>query len=61
MRQWPSAARASLGVGYNAATAKPAFREPAPLVCRVRALTPAKGDSMGLVVRRWRQCSAGKS
>ena len=29
--------------------------------CRVRVFTVAKGDSIGLVVRRCTQCSAGKS
>ena len=41
--------------------AKAADLEPAPQVLVVRALTVAKVDSMGLVVRRWTQCSAGKS
>jgi hypothetical protein len=30
-----------------------------PLVTRWRSLTVAKMDSIGLVVRRWIQCSAG--
>jgi hypothetical protein len=34
---------------------------PAPRVTLVRSLTVEKVDSMGLVVRRWIQCSAGKS
>lgn len=34
---------------------------PAPLVTFVRSRTVAKVDSMGFVVRRWIQCSAGKS
>ena len=34
------------------AIARPAFREPAPLVFFVRALTVAKADSIGLVARR---------
>ena len=38
-----------------------AWRLPLPLVCRVRWRTVAKVLSMGLVVRRWAQCSAGKS
>ena len=50
------AARSSLK-----AMARPALREPAPLVFFVRAFTVANGDSIGLVVRRWTQCSAGKS
>jgi hypothetical protein len=33
-----------------------AAREPGPLVTRVRSLTVAKVDSIGLVVRRWIQC-----
>src|SRR5437016_5318694 len=36
-------------------------REPAPVVTRCRHRTVAKGDSMMLVVRRWRQCCAGTS
>src|SRR5829696_5253068 len=39
--------------------AKPARLEPGPLVMSVLALTGANTDSIGLVVRRWRQCSAG--
>jgi hypothetical protein len=34
---------------------------PQPLVFFVLSLTVAKVDSMGLVVRMWIQCSAGKS
>ncbi|WP_432032700.1 IS5 family transposase [Streptomyces antibioticus] len=34
---------------------------PAPRVTLVRSLTVEKVDSMGFVVRRWIQCSAGKS
>jgi len=34
-------------------------RLPAPLVILVRKGTVAKVDSIGLVVRRWIQCSAG--
>lgn len=34
---------------------------PAPLATFVRSRTVAKADSMGFVVRRWIQCSAGKS
>ena len=36
-----------------------AAREPGPLVTRCRNRTVAKVDSIGLVVRRWIQCSAG--
>ena len=43
------------------AMASPAAREPGPLVTLVRCRTVAKVDSIGLVVRRWIQCSAGKS
>ncbi len=41
--------------------ASPAAREPGPFVTRVRRRTVANADSMGLVVRRCFQCSAGKS
>src|SRR6266511_4215526 len=41
------------------AMAIPAALEPGPFVTLVRCLTVAKVDSMGLVVRRWIQCSAG--
>ena len=41
--------------------ANPAAREPGPLVTLVRSRTVAKVDSMGFVVFRWTQCSAGKS
>lgn len=41
--------------------ARVAAREPAPLVTLVRRRTVAKVDSMGFVVPRWIQCSAGKS
>src|SRR3954464_4153232 len=41
------------------AIATPAAREPGPLVTRCRSRTVAKVDSIGLVVRRWLQCSAG--
>ncbi len=41
------------------AIARPAAREPGPFVTRVRWRTVAKVDSIGLVVRRWTQCSAG--
>ncbi len=43
------------------AIAIPAALEPGPLVTRCRNRTVAKVDSIGLVVRRWIQCSAGKS
>ena len=43
------------------AIATPAALEPGPLVTRCRNLTVAKVDSIGLVVLRWIQCSAGKS
>ena len=39
--------------------ASPDAFDPWPLVTLVRSLTVAKVDSMGLVVRRWTQCSAG--
>ena len=39
--------------------ASPASRDPDPLVRFVRARTGAKVDSIGFVVRRWIQCSAG--
>ncbi len=42
-------------------TASAAVGLPAPRVTLVRSLTLEKVDSMGLVVRRWIQCSAGKS
>ena len=41
------------------AIATPAAREPGPLVTRCRSRTVAKVDSMGFVVRRCSQCSAG--
>jgi len=41
------------------AIATPAAREPGPLVTRWRSRTVANVDSIGLVVRRWIQCSAG--
>ena len=43
------------------AIASPAAREPGPLVTLVRWRTVAKVDSIGLLVRRCTQCSAGKS
>ena len=39
--------------------ANPARQEPGPLMMSVLALTGANTDSIGLVVRRCRQCSAG--
>jgi hypothetical protein len=39
--------------------ASPAAFEPDPLVTLVRWRTVAEVDSIGLVVRRWIQCSAG--
>ena len=41
------------------AIAPPAAREPGLLVTRWRSRTVAEVDSIGLVVRRWIQCSAG--
>jgi hypothetical protein len=41
------------------AMASPAAFEPGSLVTLVRWRTVAKVDSIGLVVRRWIQCSAG--
>ncbi len=41
------------------AIARPAAREPGPLVTLVRCRTVAKVGSIGLVVRRCTQCSAG--
>jgi hypothetical protein len=38
-----------------------ATRLPLPFVFTVRSRTVANVDSIGLVVRMWRQCSAGKS
>src|SRR4029453_18452676 len=43
------------------AIASPAALEPGPLVTRVRSRTEAKVDSIGLLVFRCSQCSAGKS
>jgi hypothetical protein len=40
--------------------ARPAARQPAPSVTRVRSRTVEKVDSIGFVVLRWIQCSAGK-
>jgi len=40
---------------------RPFWRDPAPSVTRWRNRTVAKGDSITLPVRRWSQCSAGKS
>ena len=42
------------------AIAIPAAREPGPLVTRYRSRTVAKVESIGLVVRKWIQCSLGK-
>ena len=53
-RQWSCAD----SIGLNA-IASPADREPGPLVILVRCLTVAKVDSMGFVVRKCTQCSAG--
>lgn len=41
--------------------AKAAAALPAPRVALVRKRTVAKVDSIGFVVRKWIQCSAGKS
>ena len=43
------------------AIASPAAREPGPRVILVRCRTVANVDSIGFVVRRCCQCSAGKS
>ena len=43
------------------AMARPAALDPGPLVTFVRCRTVAKVDSIGLVVRKWIQCSAGRS
>ena len=43
------------------AIAIPAAREPGPVVTRCRSRTVAQVDSIGLVVRRWIQCSPGQS
>jgi hypothetical protein len=43
------------------AIAIPAAFDPGPFVISLRFLTVAKVDSIGLVVRRWIQCSAGYS
>ncbi len=43
------------------AIAIPAARDPGPLVTRCRSRRVANVDSIGLVVRRWTQCSAGNS
>jgi hypothetical protein len=39
--------------------AKAAARDPAPRVTLVRSRIVEKVESMGFVVRRWIQCSAG--
>src|SRR2546425_3822486 len=54
LRQCPSATCSSL----NAITS-PAVREPAPFVTPSRNRTVANVDSIGFVVRRCFQCSAG--
>lgn len=41
------------------AMAMPAAFDPGPFVILLRFRTVAKVDSIGLVVRRWIQCSAG--
>ena len=55
--------QAEVGVGdvldRDRAIASDAVLEPAPLVTPTRSRTVAKLDSIGLVVRKWRQCSAG--
>ncbi len=43
------------------AIASPAAYDPWPLMTFVRSRTVAKADSIGLVVRRCTQCSAGQS
>lgn len=43
------------------AIATPAAREPGPVVTRLGSLTVATVDAIGVVVRRWIQCSAGSS
>ena len=45
-------------ISLNAIARAAAF-DPWPLVTLVRSLTVAKVDSIGLVVRRCTQCSAG--
>jgi hypothetical protein len=54
-----------LGDEFEAGERAPALLggvgELAPFVTRVRSFTVAKLDSIGFVVRMWRQCSAGKS
>jgi hypothetical protein len=47
--------RFSAWVSSLKAIARPALREPAPLVVRVLALTVAKVDSMAVVVRKCSQ------
>ena len=47
------------GLHQLKAIAMPAAREPGPLVTRWRSRTVAKVDSVGFVVRRCTQCSAG--
>lgn len=55
-RQRAWAASASLNTIASAAAGLPA-----PRVTLVRSLTVENADSIGFVVRRWIQCSAGKS
>src|SRR4030095_17179706 len=55
-RQRPSAACSSLNT-----IASPVSLVPGPLVTLVLALTGENELSMGFVVRRWIQCSAGES
>ena len=46
-------------MSLNALATPAAALEPGPLVTRWRSLTVAKVDSIGLVLRRWIQCSVG--
>ena len=55
-RQWRSAWRANMKAIVNDAS-----RLPQPFVRRCRKRTVAKVDSLGFVVRKCTQCSAGKS
>lgn len=47
------------GINQLVGHSKTAARDPGPLVTRVRNRTVAKVDSIGFVVGRWVQCSAG--
>lgn len=47
--------RASAATSNLKASARPAFRESAPLVLRIRGLTVENADSIALDVRRWIQ------